>query len=401
MVLVRDGSGIPAIIRGYSSQIHPVFMLPPVVASWFGAIIAEDVTIYLGAIHVLAVFLAVYTAHIKDGYIDYYVRGEDTHHPLTIRGCRIGLAGASIAFALCVGLLWLFVGPIAALLTIPGWVIGYLHTPYLDMNPIGATVGYPAGIALAIIGGFYVQTGFISLAVIGYALVFLLILIGVKIIDDETDVLFDQSIEKHTVAVVLGPKRGRRLAFCFLSIGLITVLWLTVDGYFPPSAPLAAVVFATIAIFALPAPPALATKLLVRGGYVFFAVLIIAVWYQPLTAIELPDITVFGQYTYLLTEIFFGSIAIGLLYHSKSLWLAIRTIIVLYPIAYLWDWYTLEVGVFAIVKRTGIDIFGIPLEEHIFILVVPAFVIGVHETLRMYDNTSAIDDDSNQNSNAM
>ncbi|RYJ15420.1 lycopene cyclase, partial [Halogeometricum borinquense] len=29
----------------------------------------------------------------------------------------------------------------------------------------------------------------------------------------------------------------------------------------------------------------------------------------------------------------------------------------------------------------GIELFGIPLEEHLFMVVIPAFVIGMHEML--------------------
>jgi len=96
----------------------------------------------------------------------------------------------------------------------------------------------------------------------------------------------------------------------------------------------------------------------------------------------LPDITVLGEFTYLATEVAFGSVALALLFYADAFRQAGRTITILYPIAYLWDWYTLEVGVFEIPMRTGIDLLGIPLEEHLFILVVPAFVIGLHETLR-------------------
>lgn len=95
----------------------------------------------------------------------------------------------------------------------------------------------------------------------------------------------------------------------------------------------------------------------------------------------LPDITVFGRFTYLVTIVFWGTIAVGLLWRAGALRRAGRTIVVLYPIGFLWDWYTLEIGVFDIVLRTGIDVLGIPLEEHLFIVVVPALVIGVHETL--------------------
>ncbi|UWM56920.1 lycopene cyclase domain-containing protein [Salinirubellus salinus] len=100
---------------------------------------------------------------------------------------------------------------------------------------------------------------------------------------------------------------------------------------------------------------------------------------------SLPDIGVFGPYTYLVTEVGFGTAAALLLHRARAWWSAARTVAVLYPVAYLWDWYTLEVGVFSIPLRTGIELLGIPLEEHLFMLVVPAFVVGVHENLRRAD----------------
>ncbi len=93
------------------------------------------------------------------------------------------------------------------------------------------------------------------------------------------------------------------------------------------------------------------------------------------------DISVFGRYTYLATELFWGAIAALLVRRSGAERRALRTVLVLYPLGYLWDRYTLEVGVFEIPLRTGIEIAGIPLEEHLFMLVVPSMVIGVHETL--------------------
>ena len=95
----------------------------------------------------------------------------------------------------------------------------------------------------------------------------------------------------------------------------------------------------------------------------------------------LPDIGVFGPYTYLVTEVIWGAVALALLWRADALRMAGKTIVALYPIAYVWDWYTLEVGVFAIKLRTGVDLLGIPIEEHIFMVVVPALVIGLHETL--------------------
>ncbi|MFB6308003.1 MAG: lycopene cyclase domain-containing protein [Haloarculaceae archaeon] len=96
----------------------------------------------------------------------------------------------------------------------------------------------------------------------------------------------------------------------------------------------------------------------------------------------LPDIGVLGPYTYLATEVLWGLVAVALLWYADAFRSAGRTILVLYPFAYVWDWYTLSVGVFAIPLRTGVELLGIPIEEHIFMLVVPAMVVGTHETLR-------------------
>jgi lycopene cyclase domain-containing protein len=93
------------------------------------------------------------------------------------------------------------------------------------------------------------------------------------------------------------------------------------------------------------------------------------------------DITVFGRYTYLVTIVFWGAVAGALLHRAGALGRAAKTVLALYPVAYIWDWYTLEVGVFDIIERTGIDVAGIPLEEHGFMIVVPSLVIGFHETI--------------------
>jgi len=93
------------------------------------------------------------------------------------------------------------------------------------------------------------------------------------------------------------------------------------------------------------------------------------------------DITVLGRYTYLATEIGWGAVALGLLFYADAFRAAARTTAVLYPFALAWDWYTLEVGVFAIPLRTGVELLGVPIEEHVFMVVVPAMVVGTHESL--------------------
>jgi len=102
-----------------------------------------------------------------------------------------------------------------------------------------------------------------------------------------------------------------------------------------------------------------------------------------LVVLALPDITVFGPYTYLVTELMWGALALVLVLYADAVREAVRTTLVLYPFAYVWDWYTLEVGVFVIPMRTGVELLGIPIEEHIFMLLIPTMVVGAHETLKL------------------
>jgi len=389
MTVARHGDDTSSALRALASQVHPVFMTPPLAASWFGAVVAGEFRVTIGVVHMLAAFFAVYTAHVKDGYIDFHSRDEDDDHPLTITGCRLALVGAAAGFLVATVALELLVGPVAALLTLPLWVIGFFHAPQLDTNVVGVTMGYPTGIALVMLGGYYVQTGTLSPTILGFAAVFLAVLAGVKIIDDETDYDYDSSIDKATVAVALGRTRARSLAQGLLILGAIGVLWGAVSGLFPPAAPIAALVFLSVVFTARSAAAELATKLLVRGTYVFLALLIVAVWYRPFAPVGLPDVTALGPYTYLATEVVFGAAAVVLLRYADAVRDAARTIVALYPIAYVWDWYTLKVGVFEIVARTGVDLFGIPIEEHLFMAVVPAFVIGLHETVRTLEAADA------------
>jgi lycopene cyclase domain-containing protein len=358
-------------------------MLPPVAAAWFGASLAARPAVALEPLLAvsLAAFFAVYTAHVKDGYVDFHVRGEDADHPLTARGCRLGLAGATLGFVASLAAVAWLSGLVAAALLAPTWLLGYLHAPTLDTHPVGATAGYPLGVAILVVAGHHAQAGALSARVLAFALVFLVVLCGVKVIDDATDHDYDRSIDKRTVAVVLGPARARRLAEALLAGGLFAVVALAVDGLFPPSAAFATLPLAVVGLYARRADPELATMLLVRGVYLLLAGLVVATYFRPLSGLALPRISVLGPYTYLATEVVFGAAALALLVRADALARAARTVAALYPVAYLWDWYTLEVGVFAIPLRTGVELLGIPLEEHLFMLVVPALVVGVHETV--------------------
>jgi lycopene cyclase domain-containing protein len=78
------------------------------------------------------------------------------------------------------------------------------------------------------------------------------------------------------------------------------------------------------------------------------------------------------------------AVALALLWYADAFRAAGRTLVVIYPVAFVWDWYSLEVGIFSIPMRTGVELLGIPIEEHVFIVVVVSLVVGIHEALRTY-----------------
>jgi len=298
MGIARHGQGPVAQGRALASQVHPVFMLPPLAASLFGAVLAGRLDTglagasgpagtfdpLLAGLHVTAAFFALYTAHVTDGYVDFFVRDEDDDHPLTALGCHLARGGASVGFFACLVAVGLAVNWWAALLTLPGWLIGIAHAPILDTNPVTATAGYPTGIAFALVGGYYVQATTVSPTVVALAAVFLVVLSGIKVIDDAKDYDYDRSIEKRTAAVAMGPDAAYRAAYALMATGMVAVLVLAagLDGV-PPGAAAAPVVFAAVALVARRAGPALATKLLIRGSYLFLAVLVAAVWFRPVS----------------------------------------------------------------------------------------------------------------------
>jgi hypothetical protein len=64
-------------------------------------------------------------------------------------------------------------------------------------------------------------------------------------------------------------------------MGGVIALAVAVPGV-PPTAAGAAVVFGAVLVFAYRAESKLATMLLIRGSYLFLAVLVAAVWFRPL-----------------------------------------------------------------------------------------------------------------------
>ncbi|MFP4591621.1 MAG: ubiquinone biosynthesis protein UbiA [Halobacteriales archaeon] len=281
MGLARGGRGPSAVARAYLAKVHPVFMLPPVAAAAFGAILAGALDPPAAAVHVGAIFLAVYTAHLRDGYVDFYRRGEDDDTPLSAAGYRLGIAAAAALQVACLLGLYVLVDAWAVALTLPGWLIGYLHAPYLDRHAVTTTAGYPTGIALAVLGGHYVQLRTLSAETVALAVVLLVLLSGVKVVDDLQDLAWDRANRKRTVGVVLGVARAHRLAVGLMVVALAGTLVLAAGGVVHRANALAVGAFAPVLWLAHRRGPRVQTMLLIRGSYLFLAALVAVAWFAP------------------------------------------------------------------------------------------------------------------------
>jgi 4-hydroxybenzoate polyprenyltransferase len=104
----------------------------------------------------------------------------------------------------------------------------------------------------------------------------------VKVVDDAQDYDYDRSISKRTVAVVVGMARAHRVAYGLMLAALVAVAGLAATPLFPRGAALAALAFLAVVAYARRAGPELATMLLIRGSYVFLALLVASVWFEPL-----------------------------------------------------------------------------------------------------------------------
>lgn len=226
--------------RGLLSYVHPAFMAPAVGMSLFGGLLAPAFAVVPGALHALAVGLALYTAHLKDGYVDGHLRGEETP-ALSVRWNRWSMWAATAAFVVVLGALWWSVGLTAALVVVPLWILAILHAPHLDTNPVAGTVGYPLGIGVTIAGGFFVQTHHLPSRILGVALVFVVILSGVKISTDRLDYEFDRSIRKRTVPVALGIERANRVTVGLFLFASVLVVGFVAADTFPVVTAVAAV----------------------------------------------------------------------------------------------------------------------------------------------------------------
>ncbi|WP_435181125.1 UbiA family prenyltransferase [Halorussus sp. AFM4] len=193
--------------RGLLTQVKPTFMAPAVGTSVAGGLLAPRVAPWPAAGHALAVGAALYAAHLVDEYVDAHVRGED--EPSVPRGTLIrAVAATSVLFWVLVALLWTAGARAGALAAVPLWALAVAHAPALDRHPVPVTVDYPAGIALALVGGYLTQTGALPAGVLGVAAVLAVALSGVKVSVDRLDYDADRAVGKRTVPVLVGDRRA-------------------------------------------------------------------------------------------------------------------------------------------------------------------------------------------------
>lgn len=218
--------------RVYWSQVHPVFMVAAIGAAVVGGLYSPVSNIPNLLVFCIGVFAALYFAHVKDSYVDYFERHEDDFSFLTKRQSHRAMALSSLVVLACV----LYFYSVGYWLVIPiifaGFLLAFIHTP-IDLNPLGATAGYPTGLALAALGGYYVQAGIIHTKMIYFAIAVWLVLNGVKIVDDIKDYDWDKKFGKIAAPVFFGKALAKKVAAGLVIAGASFGILLTYWGYLP------------------------------------------------------------------------------------------------------------------------------------------------------------------------
>ena len=280
-----------------ATQVKPTFMAPALAASVYGGLLASGVvdweaagstrlsagTILPAALHLLATFLGLYFAHVRDGYVDGHVRDEDDTFPLSPTGSRLVLVVAGAGFLACVFGLWRLAGPLAAGPTLPLLALGYCHAPWLDRHPVGTSADYAVGVALVLLGGAAVASGTIPEPVLGVAATFLPVVAAGAVVEDVLDFEADRRISKRTVAVVVGVRGASRLAAGLVWLAAALVAALVAVGVFPTAGLAAAAVLAVAGVGPVAVPPRRAVHVLMTGLAVASVLLLVAVRGLPAT----------------------------------------------------------------------------------------------------------------------
>ncbi|MBI4393415.1 MAG: UbiA family prenyltransferase [Euryarchaeota archaeon] len=265
----------------YLYEIRPVPMLATLLAALLGALYAAtpgSLDLTRLPVYLLAVAAALYCGHALDSLVDYHRRGETKFVYMGFFEDSGGLLSERelAAAAFVASAIWLIASlslapPGSALFAVSfaGFVIAALYSFALDRHPVTVSLAYPAGTALAMVGGFLLAGGTDAFAILAIAVPIFVYLVGGKIVSDQIDFEADSAIAKRTVVVVLGRERAKWFGYSLCVAALIVALASAGLGYLPMIST-AGIAGASILLFtSFRMEAAKGVLALVAGGYVF------------------------------------------------------------------------------------------------------------------------------------
>jgi 1,4-dihydroxy-2-naphthoate octaprenyltransferase len=263
-------------IAGLLAHVRPVFMLPVVATSICGALLASGVSAGIMATHAGAVATTLFVAHLRDGFVDGHLRGEETP-PLSVAAYRWATAVAGVVAVALASSLVLTAGLLAASSVLALLCLALLHAPYLDRHPVTVTVDYPLGIGITLCGGFAAQAGGLTAGVLTVAAGVAALLSGIKVSIDRLDARFDATVGKHTVPVIAsGPGATWVAVGCFAAAALV-LLGAVGTGILPWHAAIALLPVAGCAVATPAVTPRWAVRIQIALSYAFVGVLFVTV----------------------------------------------------------------------------------------------------------------------------
>ncbi|GEM_PF-4845939 len=216
-------------------------MIAAITAGLIGMLLGGPVNnLGLAAAFSGCIFLAVYIAHLKDTYFDYHISGEDKINPYMGRFDGSGkllskndfVMGMIVSSILLLGLSF-YVASLTSyaflIFVIIGWTLAIVYAPLL-YNYLGAALSYPAGVAMAMLAGYFIQTGAIGITPLLFAIPLMVMMAGAKIVEDVIDFKTDKKLGKITTPVLIGLRRAKALGYEVFYLGLISLLFLSLIG---------------------------------------------------------------------------------------------------------------------------------------------------------------------------
>lgn len=187
--------------------------------------------------YALLVATVLFASHLKDAWVDWYVRGEDQRFPwgrwpqtgelLSERGLFAAMAATLALFAGLLVLHWLRGAPPAFFaVALVGAALALSYAPVLDRLPLGSAASYPLGVGLAVVAGGLLSAGRLVPETLLYAAPLVVALAGAKVVEDLIDAGHDAELGKRTVPVALGKARAKDAGYAAVALGLLPLALL-------------------------------------------------------------------------------------------------------------------------------------------------------------------------------